>query len=158
MAKAKSKADTFAKDVQDVLIEKIKKAELKTLVEYGIYTTLGIITFVALGKVQKYPAVRKGTAKAIAMDTRQMLVDMTIGMREVALIKIPLTAARPLIFLDPIPKWIVRVIGVAEDDLENPGVINYLAVPLPYRALLAIMLPSLLYITIETLKGTIELG
>lgn len=172
MAKAKGKAEKFASELGEILKKRLTELEAKELIEMGFYTTQGIILFAALGEIVhsnetqgRQDWQRENMTEYFLQLIRGNLVELFKGMKQMGEVNIFWTGfmpLRPLSYMAE-PFWYImdvrhwkRIVLVEGEQIRE--VAHWKAVPLPIRALLCVAIPSLEYIIIELVKGTIEIG
>lgn len=172
MAKAKrvSEAEKFGKELAAILKKRLTELEAKELIEMGFYSTQGIILFFALGEVVHSNATtgRKDwqadhMTEYFLQLIRGNMVELFNGIRNIGHVEIPGTGIKPLLPIGYMSEPFYYIMDIHEwKEIDFMGKMMYVqhwkAVPMAIRALLSVAIPSLEYIIIEFMKGTIEVG
>jgi len=147
-------AEEILEDLSDIIKDKLKKASLKSFVEHGFYASAGILTWLSLDRVEAPPRTEPKVSRDL---TGYALSEWRGGI--VKLLEAGGTMAgadifgiKPFFMLNPVQ----RLYDVAcKKEVDNK---NYMKVPSPIRELIALAVPSLMYISKELMQGTVEIG
>jgi len=170
--KKQGEAERFLKELGEVLKERLKEMSAKELIEYGFYTTEGIILFFALDEVMHIDDMNRHefyrnthlTEYFLSL-TREgviKLFEATVALGGTAIPGTPLFPLMPL-------KWMVNPIyGVTKifrqkqvvviEGEEPKWLTHWAPVPIPIRALIAIGIPSLQFISLQVIRDVLEVG
>lgn len=155
----KKKGKTVEEKLVESLRNRIEGLSVRELLEHGFYLVVGLLTFTALGEVRTQEYTRPGTHEYNLAGFRDMLGKLFAAITALYEIVIPGTEARPLEMLVKPAQWLRDVIGVQEDrEIDGAIVRVWTKVPMMWRVMMTVAIPSVLYLGRRFLEETIELS
>lgn len=166
----KAEEEERFKRLKEILYKRLEEMKIVDVIEYGGLTVLGIMIYDALGRIPasylEYASVdsEKIVQQKMKFNARREMREALIDFTE--LLNLDFNFLNVIAGVGPTIKPFavlgnpVKELIDVKRDMDFPGMygLGYIAVPEPYRVMLSLALPSVLFLIIEFVKGTVEVG
>ena len=150
----KKRLEEWGDELREILKDKLKQTDGKEWIETGFYLSAGYMAFISMGKIEKTDNPGHGM-RYVKSEYRRSLRNAMKELRDSLAWKLPLVNWKPVGFMaDMVAPFYILL----DEDQVIDGKEYWSAVPPEMRIIMAVSIPSLLYMSVEMVKGMVEIA
>lgn len=150
----KKRLEEWGDELREILKDKLKQTDGKEWIETGFYLSAGYLAFISMGKVEKTDDSDRGM-EYVKAQYRESLRDAMKELRDSLAWKLPLVNWKPV---GHMADMVAPFYKLLDNSRSIDGIEYWDAVPVEMRIIMAISIPSLLYMSVEMVKGMVEIA